>query len=1122
MVDESYVKTHKEELLKKYVDTLLYKVNWFSFKSDNDNLIDDYVYKKSMIVDISFACELLIKILLLRKGFNLDTIKDNGHNLGFIFSMLEISEQDSIKSLVNNPDFDSIISNPTNALAYERRYITEDITGNPNYEFICDLCKALYKYVNEKDLEFDIHVSNMSDADYDSIDKDSNRDLLFEKQMSFLNMKINDFYFSNREKLMETSNMDYILRNMISCDMALFSELLFKRYAVIDKATHEYKNLIKRTEDAVRFMFEKGIYSEFETNRDDRYSLYYSEDSFMYPDSFSSVTSPERQAILRKLDGIFKNSRYCSLFYFDKYDEMNKFYQISQGIFVFLNENKDNADKLMRFRTIANYNWYGFTVEEILNTDIDYLEKLHAIFEKHYSQYSILYYRNLINIDKSNQEKVLELLDNNFEKYFPLFSEINDNTLDYFTLDTTFVDSISDYYFDTIKNKSISFTKLLNRNISEIGFDYVYQLVNIHVLRDFPHLIANIINSGKQYDIERIVTVLLAILNNNFNMIVKDNLCNNISIILNYPDEKIGYVVAMMKMVLSVYPFNYGNFSIKEYGFLDRPYRDVEDLIRIFKEYSNFISVDSYFSYVNEADPLYLRLLENNGFLVKNAHTIDISLLNNKNTVLKVLDYLNYYPMFPMNKLILFTGDLDIDEIYRVISNNNGIYGESLNDFDMISTINDRMNVLSVVLAGYPEFLVHDFVANIPFELVDNEGFGLKQIVKSNKFFEIFHSYDVNEKQSIVDYFTSVFMAYNKGVLHDDFNRFLDLGILVLYREHPELLSKVTPKDQSYYTATTINTLYERIKSGQLTDSEGTVIKDYDVDTLVDLFLDNIKFSAESVARIDGLLSNKNIVKNMSPVIMANGVKERLVNAAKEVKGIELIGKINSSNSIPCTIYDIVADLYDYFNPSDVSYQIVKNYLLLLNNHYTSDKSSRLLIEQHVSKLLPGIIGDRGYVYVYLVKVIKKYLESNPSKFESVLKDLTMFFDCGLDRDSLSLFVNQDIAESIEESYSYIMYYGEDKNPYYGYQVVGKEKDLSIKEKALRKLELLKRFVMRKYNKVASSVFPYFNELYGVKKELLSIKRFFLRISKINKIRFNKVERSINKAMEDEGYGRGK
>ena len=578
----------------------------------------------------------------------------------------------------------------------------------------------------------------------------------------------------------------------------------------------------------------------------------------------------------------------------------------------------------------------------------------------------------------------------------------------------------------------------------------------------------------------------------------------------------------MMSMVLSVYPINVERFKIEDYRFLDRPYKDIEDLIRLYKEYSDYISIDSYFDYMNEASPLNIRLLENNGFLVKNAHNIDISLLKDRKVVQKVLSYLNYYPMFPMNKLILFTGDLDIDEIYRVISNNNGIYGESLNDFEMISTINDRMNVLSVVLAGYPEFLVHDFVINIPDELVVNEGYLLKHIVDNNNFFKIFHSYDISEKQAIIDYFTTVFKAYNKGVLHEDFGRFLDLGSFDLYREHPEILCKVVSRDQNYYTATTINTLYERIKNGQLTDSEGTVIKDYDVDTLVDLFLDNIKFDAESVARIDGLLSNKSIVKNMSPVIMANGVKDKLVTGAKEVKGIELIDKINTSNDIPYTIYDIIAKLYEPFYNDDSIYQSMKSYLLLLNDHYTSDRSSRLLIERHIASLLPGVLGDHSYLYMYLIKDFKKYLALNPDKFESSIKDLTLFCDSDFNETSLISFENQDLVEMIEKKYSYVLNYSENEQPYYGYQVVGNEKDLSIREKALRKLELLKKTVLDKYSKIVDKIHSYVDGLYDVKKELLVIKRFFIRISKINERRFNKVERSINKAMEDEGYGRGK
>ena len=109
MVDESYITRHQESSALRYVDILLGRVDKFVSSTSNSNLMDEFVFKKSMIVDISFACELLIKVLLLRQGISSETF--NSHNLNINFNLLDSTTQQEIKGLVSDVDFDSKLSN---------------------------------------------------------------------------------------------------------------------------------------------------------------------------------------------------------------------------------------------------------------------------------------------------------------------------------------------------------------------------------------------------------------------------------------------------------------------------------------------------------------------------------------------------------------------------------------------------------------------------------------------------------------------------------------------------------------------------------------------------------------------------------------------------------------------------------------------------------------------------------------------------------------------------------------------------------------------------------------------------------------------------------------------------
>ena len=161
--------------------------------------------------------------------------------------------------------------------------------------------------------------------------------------------------------------------------------------------------------------------------------------------------------------------------YFDKYVEMLKFYNISTGIYTFVDGNEDKVNKLMEFRKIVdNGEWYGFSVKEILSLDIEYLKKLNEIFRNNGSYKSILSYRNLIYVKDENKEKVINLLANNFSKYQVLLEEIDDSTIDYFINDTKYVDGIIDY-INSDWNQSI----FIKSKYSDIGYEYVYNLINV-------------------------------------------------------------------------------------------------------------------------------------------------------------------------------------------------------------------------------------------------------------------------------------------------------------------------------------------------------------------------------------------------------------------------------------------------------------------------------------------------------------------------------------------------------------------------------------------------------------------------------------------------------------------
>jgi len=1132
MIDESYITRHQESSALRYVDILLGRVDKFVSSTSNSNLMDEFVFKKSMIVDISFACELLIKVLLLRQGISSETF--NSHNLNINFNLLDSTTQQEIKGLVSDVDFDSKLSNPDTSSTYENsRYIYESNTGNPDYVFLSKLCKALYKKVNNRELEYSLIDSNMSQGDYDSIDRSNDKSLLIKKTLDLLLLKIN--YLNSLPLTSEIE--EYLIKNMTSCDMALFCELLFKKYVTRNVQSHEYKELYKKLSDAVEFMFAKGIYSDYATNSDDRYTLYYSEESFLYPDSFTKVNSAEKENILRKLDGIFTESRYACFKYFDKYVEMLKFYNISTGIYTFIDGNEDKVNKLMEFRKIVdNGEWYGFTVEDILSLDIEYLKKLNEIFRNNGSYRSILSYRNLIYVKDENKEKVINLLANNFSKYQVLLEEIDDSTIDYFINDTKYVDGIIDY-INSDWNQSI----FIKSKYSDIGYEYVYNLINVDVIKSNPSLLASIINNGEQIDINRIIRIISIVLNNkSINEQVKLMIVNNIGSIAGYPDERLGQVIAMLSYVFSSYNDEIlGGFENKE--FLDRNIEDIHELIYYYKRYSVRISKEKYLEYLSKADPFLLKIMENKGLFRSLSGLVDFSLFADKDVTLKIIQYLSHYPSINIEQLEIFKSDLSIEEIYRIVFQNYDphVFRYSADSYEQISSQLKTNDLLKEFFKKYPAFRTYEVLRYIPNYLLENDCKLLNIYIRNNYYFNNYGNYNSSDIIFIVNYYGRLFRAKSKGILNDDFERFFDISSMVLYREHPEILDRINPKDYSYYTVASVNSIYERllrIKTGEITFDGNDNVQE-DIQKCIDLFLKYLQFDPNDVKRIDELFGDfhgevrdgvpclvlgdfsKKIIKNVSETVMELGNRRTLEGKSRDFKRHKLLKECNGTASI----YDVISVIFSYEDP-DEDYDLIKDYINYLDTLYPN-KALRPKLINHLSILLNIYKSWLPYNFYKVIREFKEYMINNPDKIESLLDDFNLYLkeknDYAFDR-----FVNQELVLKLKDPQDDVEFADyippEVISVDNGYEVVEERYKSSIIDRAKSKLNIMKLFVQKNIDGLIlylrSSL--YNSELMDI---YLDVKRYFIKLSKVHEIKFALIEKSINKSLEGEdSYGRRK
>ena len=162
----------------QYVQALLNRVNAFLDKNyKEENKYASYVNNLLSVVDIAFAAELLLKILCIQNGLSEEEFIT--HNLNELFNKLPSNIQREITNNMNISvnEFQNLISNPENNIAYEHcRYITNHFC-NPNYNFLKNLTLSLYKIASGKDhnqeLKIrDIHITKDEyDTNIESLEK---------------------------------------------------------------------------------------------------------------------------------------------------------------------------------------------------------------------------------------------------------------------------------------------------------------------------------------------------------------------------------------------------------------------------------------------------------------------------------------------------------------------------------------------------------------------------------------------------------------------------------------------------------------------------------------------------------------------------------------------------------------------------------------------------------------------------------------------------------------------------------------------------------------------------------------------------------------------------------------
>jgi hypothetical protein len=934
-----------------------------------------------------------------------------------------------------------------------------------------------------------------------------------------------------------TEEEKYLSRNITSCDMALYCELLLKRYSDQGVRTHDYKNLHKKLDDAVRYMFEKGIYSDFETNRDEKLTLYFSEESFLYPDNFTADYSAERNGILKTLSDIFLLSRYGCFEYFDKYDEMLKFYRISKGIEIFVDGNEDVINKLYDFRVIVDYGeWYSFTVDEILSLDMDYLKRINEILKNNYHELSVLAYRNLIHVKDSTKEKIIQLLETNYKKYKNLLCQIGDDTIDYFMGDTTYVDAILDYNND---NGFLTFngTKV---GVS-IDIPYYYQLITNEKIKGHAGLVNGIINNLKKYSISSIEKVIDIISNSKISLYWQSRIFCNIVHILDLPEDKWSYAIPMLDYVLE--SLNIQPVKITDSRFLVRNLKDIMFLVNLYNKYHHRYDDDGVCWYLSKADPSILRKLEKCGTFSDDFFSWGVVHFTNVKMANKYYEYVCRYGKDDIKDIDVFYSNLSIDDIHKYfIEKYYDAISSSKNANDLLDKNMEKISLLNKVFEDIPEFLTFKIINFMPDSFLQKDASRLRQLIRNNYFFTNFKSYSKEDQSYIVDYYERLIVNFSRGVLGGDFTRLFDIGSLSFYRDYPRALIFLNPRDYSYYIFTNMNLIYEKIKNGVF-NCGGAVVKIEDTTELLNMFLnipkpfnsDNSVISKDNT-RILELLTDKGIIENMSQNIMTNGNKKIIDARIVDFKNNKLVKDFGKRKDLKGSIYDFITSAWFFYDVQDVNDIKIKNelydtlleYVNYLDNLY-SNTGTKNLILNHLSHLFncgsDGIafLGYHSFYFYKFLKVVRSKLEESPDNIQSILEDFNLFLDKG-DKANIEEFSNEDLADImgkniIEDEYDlsvpHVHYEYQDPVVEPGYFRLEKQSKIIDLEKPLYIFDLMKSIVTDNVKKLREKIHTALvNSSYRI--QYLKAKEYLIRVCKIREMKFLRLERKLLHSLEKE------
>ena len=851
------INNNKCDFTLKYVHELLNRVNTFLDRNYSEtDKYKIYVNKLLSVVDISFAAELLMKIICIKNGLSEE--EWTTHDLKELFNKLPSHIQSAIVSNMNTSiyEFQNAISDIENSSAYERcRYITNNFC-NPDYQFIKELTLSLYKIVTGKDYDQELKFRNIgiTENEYDSRVKSLEKmyiKKLYEKAIILKN-NICDNYTT------------YIDENILTCDYSLYIELSYKMYDQTGKSYgHESKDLYKKLDGELLSLFAKGIYSQFEYNRtrknfmydhENLYSsMHYSLKSIFYPVDFENNYKKERNDLFKDIKESFKKSRYCTLNYYYNYDLLEKYCYVVKDLNDFLENERALVSKSIKFKKLfpdlVYQKWYMYNIGEI---DDKRIEKLYEVKK-------ILLEKNMVKYLHSRQygyliKNLLNYSDNQIDSVIARIRDYANNKIFCNNMHRIDKDLIDEYCCNSIQNEVFEYlnkhSELNNKcDIKRSDIDYIYKLISNSIIKYHDRLIINLIKNNYVYDIKKIEQLIKTISSINMDEKIKQDIIDNLGPFISLTDDKLH---------VSLYIF--GIMLIERKKFKD------QSCDFNWNELSNLLVDDTNFS---RRCILYRKIFGNQ----EQNYSLYFKIISNME--LKEVEFLvesGYFAKFNIldkEKIYKYLCDKEILQEYR---NSNKFMNVSLEEY---KNSNEFMNVS-------PE----EYVMPKKLELYTK----FKQVCM----------YDKRGKQGK----KSIDEGFNKiwNYIEQDENHLLEMQRIIEYqvvREHPEILKKIEFNEGTVYLLGDFNNLYYKIVNKELDDFH--LLSDDQYKKIEIYLLQNTSFideldnsengekkqSGEHLRKIHQMLSEKKILPLISKSMWQYGDKDTSLNILEKISNIK-------------------------------------------------------------------------------------------------------------------------------------------------------------------------------------------------------------------------------------------